>query len=60
MVYSGFVKVSYVTCTECECREVNEVKWGFNTERNMTDMKERETNKDKQGLQTFAVTFTFR
>ena len=43
------VKVSYVTCTYCECREVNEVKRGLDDEGNVTDVKEsRETNEKRQ------------
>ena len=33
---------------DCECREVNEVKRGLDNEGNVTDVKERETNKERQ------------
>ena len=48
MVISGFVIVSYVTYTDCECTVVNEVKPGLDNKGNVTDVKERETNKERQ------------
>ena len=33
---------------DCECREVNEVKRGLDNEGNVTDVKERETNEERQ------------
>ena len=42
------MKVSYVMCTDCECREVNEVKRGLDNEGNVTNGKERETNEGRQ------------
>ena len=48
--YSSFVNVSYVMCTDYECREVDEVRErrGLDEEENVTDMKERETNEERQ------------
>ena len=44
--------VSNVTCMDCECRELNEVMRGLDSEGNMTDVTEREKlmKEDKQGL----------
>ena len=48
--YSSFVNVSHVACTDSECREVDEVRErrGLDEEENVTDMKERETNEERQ------------
>ena len=41
--------VLYITCTDCGCREVDEVKEErLMYEGNMTDVKERETNEGRQ------------
>ena len=43
------MKVSYVTCTDCECREVDKGKEDrLKNEGNVTDVKERESNAERQ------------
>ena len=50
--YSSSVNVSYITCTDCECREVNEVREERLRQRRECDRHEREKlmKKDKQGV----------
>ena len=43
-VYSSFVKVSYITCMDCECREVDEVKEERLRQWRERDRHERERN----------------
>ena len=48
-VYSGFVKVLYITCTDCECRKVDEVKEERLRQWRERDRHERErTSEDRQ------------